>query len=378
MTEHEAYLALNLIPNIGPIRVRRMLDTFETPQAILSAGNRDIQSVQGIGPELAERITSWEKTIDLERELRRIDELDLKILCLADDDYPEMLKGIYDPPLVLYVKGELTPADRQGLAVVGSRKTTHYGLSCAKKLSFQLAHAGVTILSGLARGIDTAAHEGALAAKGRTIAVLGSGLGKLYPPENAELAERIAESGAVVSEFPVDYPPDKQSFPLRNRIVSGWSFGVLVVEAAGRSGALITANQAAEQGRSVYAVPGPIDRPSSLGANRLIQQGAKLVLDGADVLEDLETLFPMGPSAPLFEEVSNPAMNSLSEDEQKIYAAIGDDETSMDTIIEGTGLASAVVSSTLMRLQIKRLVKQLPGQFFCEVDLSNLRRIANN
>ncbi len=256
LSDRNAYLALNLIPKIGPIRVRRMLEQFGSPQRILSAGKTEIQAVQGIGPELAERITSWQRTIDLARELRRIDELELSVVTLADEGYPTLLKSIYDPPLVLYVKGELEDRDRQGLAVVGSRKTTHYGLSCAKKLSFQLAHAGVTIISGLARGIDTAAHEGALAANGRTIAVIGSGHGKLYPPENAELAERISRSGAVISEFPVDCPPDKQSFPLRNRIVSGWSFGVLVIEAAGRSGALITANQAAEQGRSVYAVLG--------------------------------------------------------------------------------------------------------------------------
>jgi len=367
LTESEAYLALNLIPQIGPIRVRRMLDLFEIPQNILSASQSDIQRVKGIGPELARTICSWEKDIDLDRELRRIDELDLTIVTLADDDYPPLLKGIYDPPLVLYVKGSLGDGDRQGLAVVGSRKTTHYGLSAAKKMSFQLAHAGVTIVSGLARGIDTAAHEGALAANGRTVAVIGSGHGKLYPPENAGLAERIAENGAVVSEFPVDYPPDKKSFPLRNRVVSGWSFGVLVVEAAGRSGALITANQAAEQGRSVYAVPGQIDKPSSLGANRLIQQGAKLVLDGGDILEDLETLFPMAPNAPKFDEVKNPSINSLTEEEASIYAAIENEETPMDTLIERTGLSSAVVSSTLMRLQIKRLVKQLPGHYFVKL-----------
>ena len=367
MTDREAYLALNLIPKIGPIRVRRLLDTFASPQAILAADKEDIQAVQGIGPELADRITNWERYADLERELRRIDELSLDVISLSDPRYPKLLKGIYDSPLVLYVRGELSDRDRQGLAVVGSRKSTHYGLACAKKLSFQLAHAGVTILSGLDRGIDTAAHEGALAANGRTIAVLGSGHGKLYPPENAELAERIAGAGAVVSEFPVDYPPDKQSFPLRNRIVSGWSFGVLVVEAAARSGALITANQAADQGRSVYAVPGPIDRPSSQGANRLIQEGAKLVLDGGDVIDDLESLFPMLAASPKFEVVENPALGALSDQEKQIYTSIEDEETPMDAIIDRCGLSSAVVSSTLMRLQIKRLVKQLPGQYFVKL-----------
>ena len=271
MTERESYLAFNLLPGIGPIRVRRLLDVFGTPQAVLAADRNNLLKVDGIGEDTANRIVRWESAIDLKREKRRIREEGLKLAIPSDEHYPTSLKNTHDPPLALYVKGKLLPSDRHAVAIVGSRRTTHYGIECARKFGFQLAHAGLTVVSGLARGIDTAAHEGALAAHGRTIAVLGSGLGKLYPPENQVLADRIAESGAVVSEFPIDFPGDKQSFPLRNRIVAGWCFGVLVVEAPTRSGALITANQAAEIGRSVYAIPGPIDRPTSQGTNRLIQ-----------------------------------------------------------------------------------------------------------
>ena len=216
-----------------------------------------------------------------------------------------------------------------------------------------------TVISGLARGIDTAAHEGALASKGRTIAVIGAGMGKLYPPENMGLAERIAQQGAVISEFPVDYPPDKQSFPLRNRIVAGMCSGLLVVEAPVRSGSLITAGQAIEMGRTVFAVPGNIDRPTSAGCNRLIQQGAKLVMDGGDVLDDLMTLFPTAARAPVLE--SAPLPLNMSTDEATVFAALGTEQSHIDQITARCGLSSALVSSTLMRLEMKRLVRPLPG-----------------
>lgn len=272
MTRTEAYLALNLLPKVGPVRVRKLLEVFGTPERLLAAKASEIQQVDGFGRDLSETIAGWASVIDLEAELKKIRERDLTLLTQEDPLYPPLLRQIHDPPLVLYVWGEITARDHQGIGIVGSRHATHYGLNAAKKLGFQISYAGYSVISGLARGIDTAAHESALAAKGRTIAVIGSGIGKLYPPENRALAERIAAQGAVVTEFPVDYPPDKQSFPLRNRIVAGWSCGLLVVEAPARSGSLITAQQAAEQGRTVYAVPGGIDRPTSAGCNRLIQQ----------------------------------------------------------------------------------------------------------
>jgi DNA processing protein len=221
------------------------------------------------------------------------------------------------------------------------------------------------VISGLARGIDTAAHQGALAAKGRTVAVIGSGLTKLYPPENAALAEKIRDgNGAIISEFSMDIQPDRQTFPMRNRIISGWSHGILVVEAGLNSGALITAAQALEQGRAVYAVPGHINAPSAMGSNRLIQQGAKLVMDASDILEDLEVLLP--EAKPSRESAARP-LPPLSEEEQRVFAAIEPTETSIDDIATRSELPSGIVSSTLLQLELKRLVKQLPGKYFVKL-----------
>jgi DNA processing protein len=266
---------------------------------------------------------------------------------------------------VLYVWGELLDRDHHAIGVIGARRTTHYGTESAKKLAYQLAYAGLTVISGLARGIDTAAHQGALAAKGRTIAVIGSGLAKLYPPENAALAERIRNgNGAIVSEFSMDIEPDRQTFPMRNRIISGWSHGILVVEAGLNSGALITAAQALEQGRAVYAVPGHITAPSAMGSNRLIQQGAKLVMDSSDILDDLEVLLPEAKPSP---ETAVRPLPPLSEEERRVFGAIDATETSIDDIAARSELPSRVVSSTLLQLELKRLVKQLPGKHFVKL-----------
>jgi DNA processing protein len=362
MTRTEAYLALNLLPKIGPVRVRRLVEYFGSPETILAAKTKDVLQVEGFGQDLAETVSGWEKRIDLSREMRRIEEEKLSILSQEDVLYPKLLKEIHDPPIVLYVRGQLTPRDANGIGMVGSRQATQYGLATAKKLGFQIAYAGYTVISGLARGIDTAAHEGALASKGRTVAVIGSGYGKLYPPENAALAEKISQNGAIISEFPVDYPPDRQSFPLRNRIVAGWSCGLIVVEAPLRSGSLITAGQALEQGRTVYAVPGNIDRPTSHGCNRLIQDGAKLIMDGADVLDDLMSLFPTQPIAPKMEELKPNV--ELTGDEDTVFQAISSEEAHVNEIISRSGLSSSAVNATLMKLEMKRLVKPLPGKFY--------------
>jgi DNA processing protein len=366
MTRTEAYLALNLLPKIGPVRVRRLLEVFGSPERILSARPNQIRQVEGFGEDLAQTIAKWEEGIDLQRELKRIDELKLTLLTQDDALYPPLLKEIHAPPLVLYVWGELTERDHHAIGVVGSRQATNYGLTHARKMSYQIAFSGYTIISGLARGIDTAAHEGALASNGRTVAVIGSGIGKLYPPENQQLAERIADGrGAVVTEFPVDYNPDKQSFPLRNRIVAGWCTGLLVVEAPARSGALITANQAVEIGRTVYAVPGNIDKPTSAGCNKLIQDGAKLVMDGNEILDDLMVLFPTTKRA---SKTDTPAtMIPLSDEEQKVFATLTTEPSQIDTITERTGLPSHIVSSTLMRLEMKRLARPLPGMNYVRV-----------
>jgi DNA processing protein len=360
MTRTEAWIALNLIPQVGPVRVRRLLEFFETPEQILSAKASEIGKVHGFGMAQAEAIAGWESQIDLALELKKISERGLTILTQEDELYPSLLKGIHDPPLVLYVWGELTKRDHNAIGVVGSRHATMYGMNATKKLSFQIAYAGYTVISGLARGIDTAAHEAALAAKGRTIAVLGSGMGKLYPPENMALAERIAQQGAVISEYPVDRIADKQTFPYRNRIVAGWSSGLLVVEAPLRSGSLITAQQATEQGRTVYAVPGPIDKPTSAGCNKLIQQGAKLVMDGGDVLDDLTALFPTSPLAPKVEQPK--LVVTLTLDEEILFNAIDVEERHIDDLAIRCGLTPATMNVTLMRLEMKRLVRALPGR----------------
>lgn len=360
MTRTEAWIALNLIPQVGPVRVRKLLARFRTPERILSAKAAEIAEMEGFGRKQAEEIAGWEAQIDLELELRKIRERELSILTQEDELYPPLLKAIHDPPLVLYVWGELTPKDHNAIGIVGSRHATLYGMNATKKMSFQIAYSGYTVISGLARGIDTAAHEAALAARGRTVAVIGSGIGKLYPPENLALAQRIAENGAVVSEYPVDRMADRQTFPYRNRVVAGWSSGLLVTEAPLKSGSLITAQQATEQGRAVYAVPGPIDKPTSAGCNRLIQQGAKLVMDGADVLDDLMTLFPTAPKAPRT-ETPKPAA-ALTLDEEILLQAIDTEERHVDDLITRSGLTPGTVNVTLMRLEMKRVIRALPGR----------------
>ena len=227
MNSTEACIALNMVAKMGPVRLRKLLEVFETPERILAAKRSELRVVEGIGNEVAEEIANWESTVDLAAELEKIREFGVEVITAQSPTYPRQLREIHAPPIVLYVWGELTERDQHAIGVIGSRRTSHYGAECAKKLSYQLAYAGLTVISGLARGIDTAAHQGAIAAKGRTIAVIGSGLTKLYPPENAALAEKIRSgNGAVVSEFSMAVEPDRQTFPMRNRIISGWSHGL--------------------------------------------------------------------------------------------------------------------------------------------------------
>ena len=365
MNSTEACIALNMLPTVGPVRLRKLLQVFREPQHILSAKRDDLRKVEGIGNEVADQISNWESIVDLTAELDRVREFGASVITQESSSYPKSLREIHAPPIVLYVWGKLQERDQHAMGIIGARRTTHYGAESAKKLAYQLAYAGLTVISGLARGIDTAAHQGALAAKGRTIAAIGSGLSKLYPPENRGLAETIRDgNGAIVSEFSMEIEPDRQTFPMRNRIISGWSHGVLVVEAGLTSGALITAAQALEQGRLVYAVPGHINAPSAMGSNRLIQQGAKLVMDANDILDDLQILLP--ETKPSAQAAARP-LPPLSDDERRVYNSIDSSETAIDRIAARSNLPSATVSATLLRLELKRLVRQLPGKYFVKL-----------
>ena len=365
MDAREALVALNLIEHVGPVRVRQLLEHFGDAPAILRANKPQLLQVRGIGEDTAEAIARWESTIDLAGECQRITEFGCHILIQADEEYPELLRQIYDPPVVLYVKGRLTAADKNAVAMVGSRQTTHYGIEVARKLAYQLGYVGVTVVSGGARGIDTAAHQGALNARGRTVAVLGTGINLVFPPENNELFDRIAANGAVITQFPFNRPADKQSFPIRNRIVAGMTLGTVVVEANLSSGALITANFATEYGRQIFAVPGRIDSPRSKGCHELIKQGAKLCEGAEDILSEFEYLFPPSNRPPTPNETGVLPGLTLSENEQKAYDTLkAATETSIDEVIRHSGLPSSAVSVALLSLEMKRVVKQLPGKLF--------------
>ena len=364
MEPHEALVALNLIEHVGPIRLRQLLEHFGEAPEVLRASKQQLLQVRNIGEETAEAIASWEKTIDLNGELKRIGEFGCRIVAQADAEYPELLRQIYDPPILLYVKGQLLPKDKNAVAMVGSRMTTHYGMEAARRLAYQLAYVGVTVVSGAARGIDSAAHQGALSGKGRTIAVLGTGINLVFPSENRELYERIASNGALITQFPFNRKPDKQSFPIRNRIVAGMTLGTVVVEANLTSGALITANFAVEYGRQVFAVPGRIDSPRSKGCHELIKKGAKLCEAAEDILSEFEYLFPASNRPPSPSETGVLPAIELSENEQKVYDALNHEESSIDEVIRRSGLPSSAVSVALLSLEMKRVVRQLPGKLF--------------
>ncbi|MBL7084484.1 MAG: DNA-protecting protein DprA [Candidatus Omnitrophica bacterium] len=287
----------------------------------------------------------------------------VKTLSLADKAYPTNLRYIYDPPSTLYVNGNIIPQDNIAIAIVGSRRATAYGLNNAERLSFELAAKGITIVSGLARGVDSAAHRGALKAGGRTIAVLGSGLNVIYPPENEGLAKEICQNGAVISEFSHQTPPHRHNFPRRNRIISGLSLGVVVVEAARKSGALITADFALEQGREVFALPGKVDSFVSVGTHDLIKDGAKLVGTSEDIIEELEPLMSEYIKQAKGDDKTKIEPN-LPEQEQRIYSCLTSEPMHIDEIMEKVTLAYGRLLTCLLKLEHKKLVKELPGKRF--------------
>ena len=349
-----------MIAKVGPIRLRHMLDALESPENILRSSVDRLTRLEGVSRVIAEGIADWENQIDLTAELKRIEAYGCHILTPEDPLYPVPLRNIYDAPFVLYLHGSIQERDHHGISMVGSRRTTSYGRELGRKLAYQMAQAGVTIVSGGARGIDTAAHQGALRAGGRTIAVLGSGLDIVYPAENRVLFDQVASQGAVITQFPFGRKADRQTFPIRNRIVAGMSLGTLVVEANCSSGALITANLAVDYGRQVFAVPGRVDASYSKGCHALIKNGAKLCETVEDILSEFEYLFP----APKTEDPKGSSLMPLGEEEALIWHLLEDGECHLDALIRGSGWPASRVSVLLMTMEMKRLVNRLPGQVF--------------
>jgi len=360
------HLRLHLAEGVGAIRFKRLLEHFGDVEAVCGAGVGQLKQVSGVGPKAAQGIAAVdEAAVDAELSLAR--EAGAEVLCLEDAAYPRALKLIDDPPPVLYVRGELAEADAVALGVVGSRRCTHYGLEQAERFGGLLGRAGFTVISGGARGIDSAAHRGALAAGGRTIAVMGCGLARIYPPENLKLFDRmIAERrGAVISELPMQVEVKAANFPRRNRIISGLSLGVLVVEAARRSGSLITARLAAEQGKDVFAVPGRVDSPFSQGTNALIADGATMATDLEDILDALDRVGEALKSAGAVEAAKPaPPQPELTKDEARLMGYLAEAELSLDELVRRSRLPAAKVTAAMTMLAIKGLVKQLPGGVF--------------
>lgn len=355
-----AAVRLAFVSGVGPRMWQALLGRFGSPQAVLAAPASHLRDVPGIGPKLSQKIAAANDEIDAEAEIAQCRANGIEILTRDHPAYPRSLVEICDPPAVLFMQGTIVPADALAIAIVGSRHATHYGLTQAERLAGSLARAGLTIVSGLARGIDAAAHRGALAAGGRTLAVMGSGVLNIYPPENRELAFDVRQHGALLSEAPPRGEPLSGAFPQRNRIISGMSLGVVVVEASSRSGALITARHANEQGRDVFAVPGRVDSRMSQGCHRLIRDGAKLVETADDILDELGPLVAATSSRD-GQVVHHPAELLLNEPEQKVLAAVDTKPTSIDEVISASQLPAAQVLSTISVLEMRRLVRRVSG-----------------
>ncbi|MBW3540676.1 MAG: DNA-processing protein DprA [Planctomycetes bacterium] len=358
-----AALRLNMVPGVGPRIRESLLEAFGTPQAVFAARGEQLRQVPGVGTKLALAILEQRETDSPHRELARCRDAGIRLVAVLDDVYPVALEKICDPPGILYCRGTLEPRDELAVAIVGSRRCTLYGRDQAERLARELALAGVTVVSGLARGIDAAAHRGALSAEnGRTIAVVANGLAAVYPPEHAALAGEVAARGAVLSEVPLDQPPRAGLFPQRNRIISGLSAGVVIVEASRTSGALHTARHAMEQGREVFAVPGRIDSLASEGCHDLIRDGATLIRNVDDVLEALGPLVePVRRSEN--EQVFSPRELTLNDQERLVLNRIDSEPMHVDQVAAGLELETSRVLSTLTVLEMKRMIRRLPGGY---------------
>jgi DNA processing protein len=353
------WLGFSLIPEIGTKRIQLLLDWFGDLEHAWAASETQLRQC-GLDRQSIANILSLRPKIDLLAELTKVERLGAHILTLADEAYPELLRKIADPPAVLYVKGELCAEDTRALSIVGTRRATQYGRDVAHQFAKQLAKHGVTIISGLAHGVDSASHLGALEGGGRTIAVLGCGIDRVYPNDNQKLAAQIREHGALVTEFPIGMPPEARNFPRRNRIISGLSLGVMIVEAPEKSGAVLTASVAAEQGREVFAVPGNIFNPTSVGTNRLIQDGAKLVLTVEDILDEFEIVHQDNQIRRTTERIA-----PMSADETLLLEYLTADPIHIDDLVRLCGLAVSNVTTALTLLELKGLARTVGYMQYC-------------
>ncbi|MCD4831617.1 MAG: DNA-processing protein DprA [Anaerohalosphaeraceae bacterium] len=369
-----SWLQLVRAEGVGSVRFGNLIDEFGSAQAVLSASVSQMTKIDGIGAKTAEKIATTRDNFDTDKELSLADKLGVTVLNIDDDRYPAVLKQIYDPPAVLYVKGTIEKSDNLACAIVGSRRCSHYGSEQASRLAHLLAGSGFTIVSGMARGIDTASHLGALAANGRTLAVQGCGLANIFPPENKKLFERICASGACVSELPLEYEPLAENFPPRNRIIAGLSLGTIVIEAFLRSGALITAKASLDYNREVMAVPGKIDSPLSKGPHSLIRDGAKLIESVEDVIDALGYVgdglkdHVADSAAKTQQKVEAGLFDTedfkFSGSEQAVIDSLNSEPSHIEEIIDRTLLNAGSANSALISLRLKGLIKQLPGDFF--------------
>ncbi|MFN3739718.1 MAG: DNA-processing protein DprA [Thermodesulfovibrionales bacterium] len=354
-------LGLSLIKDIGPVMARSLIDTFGSAKEVFSQTEKSLMDVEGIGQQRAKAIREFNRWKDAEAIIKRCNDINIEIVSYLSNLYPENLKTIPDPPLILYMMGKPLPQDALAIAIVGSRRTSDYGRRAAEKLSRELAELGITIVSGLARGIDTIAHTACLRSGGRTIGVSGSGLDRPYPPENKELIKKIINNGYVISEFPPGTPPYKENFPQRNRLISGLSLAVIVVEAEAKSGALITAGYGLEQGREVFAVPGGIFSKTSQGTNSLIKKGAKPVTSVNDIFEELA---PRLKGLIKEQQPSWEAQLEFSDREKAIINIMTEEPLHIDEITRKSGMSISECTSILLELELKGAVRQLQGKRF--------------
>lgn len=359
--EQRALVALSLVPGVGPGRLRALLARFGSAAAAMAAPARALTTVPGIGPQTAAAVAGFDDAAAVDEQIRRAEAIGATLLTSHDGRFPRLLRQIYDPPALLWMQGDLVDQDDRAVAIVGTRRASDYGRRLARDLAAGLVEHGFTVVSGLAYGIDAAAHRGALEAGGRTIAVLGSGIDRVYPSRHVSLARDVAGCGAVLSEYPLGAAPDAPNFPRRNRIVSGLALGTVVVEAYASGGALITARLALEQNREVFAVPSAVHNRAGEGANRLIQRGhAKLVLDVHDILDELG--LAQVPRAAPEARAETPA--GLSGVERKLYEALDTSPTHIDALCEHTDLDASTALVYLLSLEFKGLVRQMAGKQF--------------